>query len=330
MTPRDLCRCAIEFQRPDRLPLSFPSCGHFDFAVLPYTAPVGWQPQRPGEDEWGAVWQQTEVPNMGQMVAHPLADWEGLATWIMPDPDEPSRFDLLEERMREFPDRYIIAIAETVLTLWERYYSLRGFEQALMDPYLDLDRMHDLLERVLDFHIRVIRNLGRRFSGRVDAFLVSDDWGTQRNTLFPVPLWRAFFQERYRRLVSAIHDAGMHAVLHSDGRINDYLPDLVEIGFDAFNLHSPRVVGIEEVGRAFAGKVAFIPCIDIQTTCVHGTVDDVQREAQALLEWWGTPRGGIIPSEYGREPIGAPEENVRAAYEAFRDLGIAHCGHASS
>lgn len=328
MTSRELCRRAIEFDNPERLPLSYPTCGPFDVAMLPYTAPKGWKPSEEGEDEWGAVWEKTDVPNMGQMTKHPLADWSTLETYRLPDPDNPTRFDLFEQEMKKYPDLYLVGIAETVLTLWERYYSVRGFNQALTDPYLYPDKMHDLLERILDFHVRVITNFGRRFNGRIDGFLVSDDWGTQTNTLFPLPLWQDFFKERYRQLVKAIHDAGMHAILHSDGHINDYLPDLIEVGFDCFNLHSPTVVGIEEVGRDFAGKVAFTPCIDIQNTFARGTVEDVRREARLLLEHWGMPNGGIIPSEYGREAVGAPLENVIAAYETFRDLGMAHCGAA--
>jgi len=326
MTPRELCRRAIEFGRPERLPLNYPTCGHADFAVLPYVAPADWAPQEPGQDEWGAVWEQTDVPNMGQMKKHPLADWAALESYALPDPEDPTRFRVLDERISEFADLYIMVLAETVLTLWERYYSLRGFEQALTDPYVYPDRMHDLLDRILDYHVRVVRALGRRCGGRLDAFIVSDDWGTQHNTLLPVPLWREFFLERYRTLFAAIHEAGMHVVMHSDGRINDLLPDLIDAGVDAFNLHSPTVVGIEEVGRDLAGKVAFVPCIDIQNTCARGTVDDVRREARLLLEHWGTPDGGIIPSEYDPVAVGAPIENVHAAFETFRELGMAHCG----
>lgn len=328
MTPRELCRRAIEFDRPERLPMSFPNCGHLDLAMLFYTAPTGWTPPEPGADEWGAVWRQTEVPNMGQMVQHPIEDWNALAEYTFPDPEAPGRLDGIQLHLAEVPDRYVAAIAETVLTLWERYYSLRGFSQALVDPYLYPDAMHDLLERILDFHIRMAARIGRHFHGRIDGFLVSDDWGTQTSTLLPLPVWRAFFKERYRRLFKAIHDAGMHVIMHSDGHINDYLPDLIEVGVDAFNLHSPTVVGIEEIGRDFTGKVAFVPCIDIQNTFARGSQEDVRREAGLLLAHWGTPEGGIIPTEYDRNSVGAPFENVVAAYETFRDLGMAHCGTA--
>ncbi len=328
MTSRELCRRAIEFRRPERLPTGYPSCGHTDLVAIAYTAPKTWIPSEPGQDEWGAVWEKSEVENMGQMKKHPIRDWADLERYSFPDPDEESRYERLASALTGYPDKLVVCLAETVLTLWERYYSLRGFDQALMDFHLHPDKMHDLLERILEFHIGIMRNLGRRFGGRIDAFLVSDDWGTQYSTLVAVPMWRAFFKERYRRLTGAIHDAGMYAILHTDGRVNDLMADFIEAGFDCFNLHSPTVVGIEEIGREFAGKTAFMPCIDIQNTYVRGSPEDVRREAKLLLEHWGTRDGGIIPVEYGREAVGAPEENVRAAYEAFVEFGIERCGAA--
>lgn len=328
MTSRELCRRAIEFGKPERLPMAYPSCGHADLIMVAYTAPKTWKPSEPGEDEWGAVWERTEVENMGQMKKHPVNEWANLETYRFPDPDDDSRYETLGSALDQHPDMFIGCLAETVLTLWERYYSLRGFDQALTDFHLHPEKMHELLERILEFHIGIMRNLGRRFGGRVEAFLVSDDWGTQYSTLISVPMWRTFFKERYRRLTDAIHEAGMYAILHTDGRINDLMPDFIEAGFDAFNLHSPTVVGIEEIGSKFAGKTAFLPCIDIQNTYARGTPEDVRREAKLLLEHWGTKDGGIIPVEYGREAVGAPEENVVAAYEAYLELGIERCGAA--
>lgn len=328
MTCRELCRRAIEFDDPERLPIAYPSCGELDFGMFPYRLPKDWEAPEPGADEWGAVWEKTEIENMGQMVRHPIADWAQLTDYVFPDPDVDSRFDYMEERLDLHPELYAIAISDTVLTLWERYYSLRGFTQALMDFCMYPREMDELLERVLDFHLGIVRNLKRRFSGRLDGFLVSDDWGTETTTLIAPPLWRRFFKERYRKLCDALHDAGMHAILHTDGRINELIPDFIDVGFDALNLHSPTVVGIEEVGRRFSGKIAFLPCIDIQNTFVNGSPDDVRTEARLLLEHWGTRHGGILPCEYDRISVGAPEENLRAAYEAYKEFGLSCCGAA--
>ena len=70
--------------------MAYPSCGHADVVGVAYTAPKTWKPAEPGEDEWGAVWEKSEVENMGQMKKHPLRDWANLETYRFPDPDEDS------------------------------------------------------------------------------------------------------------------------------------------------------------------------------------------------------------------------------------------------
>ncbi len=325
---RELCRRAIEFDDPERLPLAYGSCGALDFGTIPYTPPKGWEPCEPGADEWGAIWEKTEVENMGQMVRHPITDWSQLKDYTFPNPNVDSRYDYMEERLQLYPGIYAIAISDTVLTLWERYYSLRGFTQALTDFYQYPSQMNDLLERVLDVHLGFVRNIKRRFGGRIDAFFVSDDWGTETTTLIAPHIWRQFFKARYTRLCDAIHAAGMHAILHTDGHINELIPDFIDVGFDVLNLHSPTVVGIKEVGRTFAGKIAFMPCIDIQNTFVNGTPAQVRAEARSLLEHWGIPHGGILPCEYDIVSIGAPKENLQAAYDAYKEYGLDCCGAA--
>jgi len=104
MTSRELCRRAIEFEKPERLPINYPSLGVFDTVMLPYTAPAGWEPSEPGEDEWGAVWLQTDVPNMGQIVKHPVEDWSQLDAYQLPDPNQDSRFDRIEQELVKWPD----------------------------------------------------------------------------------------------------------------------------------------------------------------------------------------------------------------------------------
>src|SRR4030042_2691401 len=65
---------AVEFRRPERLPLRFPSMGLDD------THSVRWNQIGTGDhgyrqtyDEWGCLWVRSETRNMGQVKGHPLA-----------------------------------------------------------------------------------------------------------------------------------------------------------------------------------------------------------------------------------------------------------------
>lgn len=56
---------------------------------------------------------------------------------------------------------------------------MRGFENTLADLYLEQEKSEELADRIVDFHIRVVENVWKRFEGRVDGFAFSDDWGTE-------------------------------------------------------------------------------------------------------------------------------------------------------
>jgi len=106
--------------------------------------------------------------------------------------------------------------------------------------------------------------------------------------------------------------------MHSCGKINGIMESLVDIGVDVLNLQQPRVLGIEEIGKRFAGKVCFSTTCDIQHTLPFLGAQEIEEEAKLLVSCWGTDKGGLILSDYGDSiAIGVPEEKKRIMFESF-------------
>lgn len=323
MTGYELVRRAIEFEGPARLPVVFPALGLNDTYSVGCRPARGWTPAQPFEDEWGCVWhkpsEDSGVCNMGQPKGHPLTSWDLLDEINFPDPDDDWRYGAIEEALAHADDRYVLIGCG--FTLFERMHYLRGFTELLVDMHTQPDRVHELAERVLAYPVGVARNIGRRFRGRIHGFSMTDDWGTQLSSIIAIPMWREFFQERYRRLFSAIHDAGMHAWMHSCGHVNDVIEEWIDCGLDVVNLQQPRNLGIEEIGRRYRGRICFLSLCDIQMTLPFGTDSDIRREAALLLEHWATPEGGFILGDYGDgAAIGVSDERKRIMLEAFCEL----------
>ncbi len=72
MRPFEIVRAAIHHRRPERLPVNFACFGSTDFGGLSLATPDSFQPETPGQDEWGCIWRQTEMHNMGQVVGQHL------------------------------------------------------------------------------------------------------------------------------------------------------------------------------------------------------------------------------------------------------------------
>jgi len=167
----------------------------------------------------------------------------------------------------------------------------------------------------------VAREVGKRFRGRVHGFAMTDDWGTQCSSICSIPQWREFFKDRYRRLFEAIHEAGLHAWMHSCGHVNNIIAEWIDCDLDVVNLQQPTNLGIVEIGQRYRGRICFETLCDIQATLPSGSDEQVRAEAKLLLDWWRAPEGGFILSDYGDgAAIGVPEDRKRVMLRAFCEL----------
>lgn len=285
MTSRELVKRAIEFRTPPRMPIIIPTAGYSDAVGVSYEQ----FPVSEDCDEWGCKWVHTELNNMGQVKGHPLKDWEALEGYEFPDPTRNGRFESLEQQLRTI-EKDMFVIIGSPFTLFERIHYLHGFTNTLQDLILEPRKIEYLADCVLEFQVGIIYEIKRRFYGEIDAFSMTDDWGTQKTTFISVEMFRRFFKPRYKKLFEAIHDAGMYAWMHSCGRINDFVCEFIDVGLDVINLQQPRLLGIEEIGGRFAGKICFLAPVDIQRTLPHGDKNEISAEAKSLIDYWGYRR----------------------------------------
>jgi uroporphyrinogen decarboxylase len=323
MTSYEIVRRAIEFQRPERLPIQMAALGVDDTYGVSVGPPEGWEPSQPGADEWGCVWEyppaDSGIVNMGQPKGHPLASLDRMDEVTWPDPADDGRYRRIERALAEAGDKYVLA--GLGFHFFERMHYLRGMLDLFVDMHERPALVHEFAERVIDFPIRVAQELGRRFRGRIHGFTTTDDWGTQQACFVSLPMWREFFKDRYTRIFRAVHEAGMHMWLHSCGHVNDIVGEWIDCGLEVVNLQQPRNLGIEEMGRRYRGRICFQSLCDIQATLPFGSAADIRAEAAQLLEQWATPEGGFILSDYGDgEAIGVPIGKKRVMLEAFARL----------
>jgi hypothetical protein len=320
MTGYEIIRRAIEFKKPPRIGIRFDEVGVNDTYVVTYGFGKDYLPSGPGEDEWGCEMQKTDLPNMGQVKEHPIKTLDDLKGHRFPDDDDDARYETIEMVLPYADGRY--ALGYIGQGIFEQLHFLHGFTDTLADLYLNPSLVEQTLDIILDFRIGLIRNYGKRFPGRIHGVTMTDDWGTQKSLFISVPMWRQFFRPRYKKLFDAAHEAGMHFWLHSCGRVNDLIPEFIELGLDVINLQQPRALGIEEIGRRFRGKICFESLVDIQATLPHGTREEIEQEAKLLLEQWATPDGGFILGDYDDPAaIQVSQEQKEIMFEAFKQFG---------
>ena len=320
MNGQEIIRKAIEFETPPRIGIIFDAVGVNDVYTITYGYGSDYRPSEPDEDEWGCIREKTDLPTMGQVKRNPIKTMTDMKNHRFPDANDDSRYVPVEMVLPYADGRYVLAYIG--FGLFEQLHFLHGFADSLADLHLNPSLIEELLDVILEFKLGLVSNFHKRFPGTIHGITMTDDWGTQQAIFISVPMWRRFFRPRYQKLFAAAHDAGMHFWLHSCGRVNDLIPEFIDIGLDVINLQQPRALGIEEIGRRFRGRICFESLADIQTTLPAGTREEMEREAQLLLEHWATPQGGFILSDYDDSAaIQVSHEQKKKMFEAFRKAG---------
>ncbi len=317
MSSKEIVKAALYFEGPERLPVNMGCFGCDDTQGIPRgTQPVDVDGQP--ADEWGCVWHKTEIKNMGQVKGHPLSDVSEHDRVIVPDYTKDRIFEGCEPAFQKAEQEGKYTHAGIFMILFERMHSLAGFENVLMGLMSDRENAEVLADLILDAQITLVRQYQERFGGRLDAFHMTEDWGTQTACFISTELWRDFFLPRYKRLFDIMHEGGQDVWVHSCGKVNEVVEGLIEAGVNAVNLQQPRALGIVEMGERYRGRITFESLADIQATLPTGDRAEIARDARQLAEHWMLPEGGFVFSDYGDgEAIGAPTEAKVMMYEEF-------------
>ena len=146
--------------------------------------------------------------------------------------------------------------------------------------------------------------------------MIMDDWGTQRGMLASPRVFRRHFKPMYEEYVAIARRYGKFVFMHSDGNILDIMDDLVAIGIDALN-SQVACMGVEELGRRFAGRITFWGEIDRQVLLARGTQAQVDAEVRAVRAHLYADGGVVAQCEFGP---GAIPENVLRVFETWQSL----------
>jgi uroporphyrinogen decarboxylase len=323
MDSRERVHRAIRRERPDRpardiwlLPATEPALGP-DFTALLERWPIDfaktgfcqWPDDgdkfRVGEsrDHWGSIWSNVNDGLLGIVTGFPLDGDHVSDDWQPPfDAIGPATENLPKQIEAMSGDKFRLGGG---IELFHRMCWLRPMDRILMDLLLSPESFQNLLQPVVRFFDALLERL---LPLDLDAVLLVDDWGTQRQLFISPDDWRKYFKPHYSRWARECHRAGKMCLMHSDGHILPILPDLAEIGIDAINCEVD-CMGIESVAEA-RGSLCLWGEVDRQNLLPRGTPEQVAAAARRYLEVLGWPEGGfILQSEIGPD---VPLANVEA------------------
>jgi len=200
---------------------------------------------------------------------------------------------------------------------------LRGLEQSLVDPLLDPELTHAIVNRISDFFYEHHRCMFEACAGLIDVAQVTDDLGSQTGPLISVPLYEEFYAPHHKRFIDLCHEFGILVFHHDDGSCRPFLPLLVDMGIDILNPIQWRCPGMDmqELKAEFGNKICFHGAIDNQQILPFGTPDEVRAEVRRCIDILACNDTGYILAPCHNLQVVTPIENIIAMYDEAYNYG---------
>ncbi|MHB1347325.1 MAG: uroporphyrinogen decarboxylase family protein, partial [Candidatus Humimicrobiaceae bacterium] len=135
-----------------------------------------------------------------EIIKNPLDEIDKYYSYKFPDPDKQEtlkkEYISFENNIKKYGMTHAI-VGGLTCTILEGCCMLRGLSRILMDFIENEDFLNDLMDKFVDYHFKVGRNL---INLGVDVLYIGDDVGMQTAMLISPKLWRKFLKPRYSQL----------------------------------------------------------------------------------------------------------------------------------
>jgi len=356
MTPRERLLTTLAHRRPDRVPLHF-VCGDpalramIDAAGLPPDVRrrflVGdvdtvafsarrdlavfaryhrdTPPAATVEDFGAAALRHRDSGTnlLTYQVYYPLAgvtDPAALADYPWPDFAEPDRRTHLPAAIQAAHDAGRAVIGQMSQTLVEMAYRLVPMERL----FTDLAERPAFVERLFETIAAVRREQARRFAELgVDVLRIGDDLATQRGLMISPETYRRWVKPHHAAVVAAARAvrADLPVLYHSDGNIEQLIPELIDIGVTAVNPVQPECIDPAEVKRRWGDRLTIWGAVSTQRTLAAGSEADVDAEVTERMATLA-PGGGYVVNFINVAWSPLARANVLRYLRAVQEQGV--------
>ena len=247
-------------------------------------------------DCWGCVWENLQPGIIGQVVEHPLADWNNFDSWVKPDPIKdallnPRDWNAVKQEIDRkkldgsFSPCGVLPHGFHYLLLGD----LCGFEKLMIDMAMEEAMLDKLIEVIISYNTiatRKLLDLGCEF------MRLAEDLGTQTALPISPETWRKYVKPGYEATAGQARDRGVPVFLHCDGHILPIIDDLIETGVKLIN-PQVRANTLEGLRDNVKGKIAI--CLDLDRQLFpFASPQQIKDHIQEAHDVLSSPEGGLM------------------------------------
>jgi len=234
-------------------------------------------------------------------------------TYALPPLDEARLRRDMEQRLQEKTDEFFYT--GIGFSMFERAWSFCTMQEVLIGMLAYPARLEALLDEICEYNLKI---LDIQLQYNVDGVYFGDDWGQQKGLIMGPDHWRRFIKPRMARLYARAKSAGKWVIQHSCGDIHEILPDLIDIGLDAYQTVQPEIYDLTQLKKQYGAHLTFWGGISTQRILPQGTPAQVHAKTVETLRIMA-PGGGYIAAPTHAVPQDVPPENILAMLEVFAE-----------
>jgi uroporphyrinogen decarboxylase len=196
----------------------------------------------------------------------PIQNWQDYDDYPWPEVKNID-FSQFEWHEKNMPDN--MGCYDLTASILERLTWLVGYESLCYMIYDDPDLVDAICEKVGTFYVQYTDAL---CSFRCCAIVWgSDDMGFRTSTLLSADFLKEKILPWHKRCAKIAHDAKKPYLLHSCGRLDEIMPDLIDdVKIDAKHSFEDTIEDVIEVFNKYHNKISILGGIDVDFLCRAG------------------------------------------------------------
>ncbi len=241
---------------------------------------------------------------------------EFLDTYKMPDPKDPKNLESLRQAIERLKGKKAVFFLMHSSLIYPIF--IRGFENYLMDYYLNSDFAKRLSEMVTDFFIELEK---QAIEMGADAIVEAEDYAGNYGLWMSVDTLKEFVIPGLRRTIKVAKESNIPFIKHCDGDLWPILDLLRDEGIDCLNPVEPAAgMDIGLVKQKYGKEVSLWGNIDCANLMTFGSPADVEKATIECIKK-AAHVGGHILSSSNTIHSAVPVENYMAMINTTRKYG---------
>lgn len=225
-------------------------------------------------------------------------------------------FDVLDEVTEYLPPKMkVVAVLGYVfMAVWQ----LMGLETFCLALFDDRRLVEQMFQRVGDIQLEALK---RAIEFRtVGAVFMPDDFAYTEDLIISPSVYRQYVFPYYKEMGRICREKGLPYILHSDGKLDKIMDDILDCGFNAIHPIEPKAMDIRKLKRESGDRLCLIGNLDLGGVLTMGTPEEVREATRKLIRDVG-PGGGYCVGSSNSITEYVPLANFNSMREAAFEYG---------